>query len=141
MCVAAPRTAHVAELIFSTGQRLAAAPSLDVHDVACEIAQQIAAGNPRRQREPLRRRRLVDAALDFEVVPIEVGETNAVADQSQVLRAQAARPNSGARIVAQPCCAKVAAGGAPRGLRGNAVETAAVPATVSGEVSRFRPLR
>src|SRR6185295_8312199 len=60
------------------------------------------------QREPLLRGRLVDATFDFEVVPIEVGEANAIADQGQVLRAPIALPKIGARIVAQPLCAKVA---------------------------------
>ena len=60
----------------------AAAASFDVHDVARELAQQIAARDPRRQARTAARGWVVDAALDLEVVPIEIGETNAIADQS-----------------------------------------------------------
>jgi hypothetical protein len=50
--------------------------------VTREVAQQIAAGDPRRQREPLLVGRILDTALDLEPVPGEVGEANAIADQS-----------------------------------------------------------
>jgi len=47
---------------------------------------------------------LIDAALDFEVVPIEVGKTNAIANQSQVLCARWARLNSGAALSHAALC-------------------------------------
>jgi hypothetical protein len=55
---------------------------LGANDVAREVAQQVAAGDPRRQREPLLVSRIFDAAFDLEPVPGEVGEANAIADQS-----------------------------------------------------------
>jgi hypothetical protein len=53
----------------------------DVHDVACKIPEQVATGDPRRQRKPLLVGRTLDAAFDLEPVPIEVGEANAITDQ------------------------------------------------------------
>jgi hypothetical protein len=53
--------------------------------VAREVAQQVAAGYPRRQREALLGGRLIDAAFDLEVMPLEIGQANAITDQNQVL--------------------------------------------------------
>jgi len=59
-----------------------------VHDVAREVPQQVAPGDPGWQREALLGRRVVDAALDLEVMPVKIGEPNAVTNQGQVLRAR-----------------------------------------------------
>jgi hypothetical protein len=56
--------------------------------VARKIAQQVAAGNPRRQRESLFLGRRLDAALDLEPVPLQVGEANAITDQTRSLLEQ-----------------------------------------------------
>jgi hypothetical protein len=56
--------------------------------VTREVAQQVAAGNPCWQRQPLLFGRFLDSALDFEPVPIKIGEANAVADQSEVLSSE-----------------------------------------------------
>jgi hypothetical protein len=85
-----------------------------VHDVTREVPQQIASGNPSRQRKTLLVGRPIDAARDLEPVPIEIGKTNAITDQSGCLRCEALTEIEGG-IVAQPCCAKVAAGGARKG--------------------------
>jgi hypothetical protein len=55
-----------------------------VHDVTREVSQQVAARDPGRQEKPLLVRRALDAAFDLEPVPIEIGQANAVADQSEV---------------------------------------------------------
>ena len=87
----APRTAPVAAAGLLDGERLAPALRFDAHDVPREIAQQVAAWDPRRQREPLLVGRVLDAAFDLEPVPIEVGQANAIADQSWVPSARGAR--------------------------------------------------
>ena len=63
--------------------------------------------------------RVLDAALDLEPVPIEVGQTNAIADQSSGPCNARRAPKVGG-IVAQQRCAKVGRRRCPRGLRGNA---------------------
>jgi hypothetical protein len=63
-------------------ERLIAALRFRAHDMPSEVAQQIATGDPRRQGEPLLGSRVVDAAFDLEPVPIQIGQTNAVANQS-----------------------------------------------------------
>ena len=78
----APRTHHSAAPVLTTASDSRAALGLDAHDVPREIAQQVAARDPRRQREPLLVGRVLDAAFDLEPMPIEVGQTNAIADQS-----------------------------------------------------------
>jgi hypothetical protein len=63
-----------------------------------EVAQQVAAGDPSRQRETLFGGGIVDRAIDFEEMPVEVGESDTIANQGR-----APYQASSARIVAQPC--------------------------------------
>ena len=80
----APRTDHVAAAVFSTASDSRPLFASTLHDVAREVAQQVAAWDPCGQREPLLFGRVLDAAFDLEPMPIEIGEANAIADQSRV---------------------------------------------------------
>jgi hypothetical protein len=75
--------------------RAAAALRRDRDDVPRKLTQEVAARDPRRQHEALLRPRSVDAALDFEAMPVEVDRPDAIMNQSSSLRAA-----NGARILA-----------------------------------------
>src|SRR5690606_19700896 len=53
----------------------------DRYDVPRELAQQIAARHPRRQRHALLRGRILDAAIDLEAMTVQVGQADAILEQ------------------------------------------------------------
>src|SRR5204862_532723 len=73
------------------GQRLTRGRRLDPDDEARELAQQITARDPRREREALLGGGVVDSAFDLEQVPVEIGEANAIADQGRSPRDRSGR--------------------------------------------------
>jgi hypothetical protein len=103
---------------------LRAALRADRHDVPREVAQQITAGYPSRQREALLGGRAIDAALDLELVAVKIGESDAVANQGEFLRARApstprivAQANERLRRAADSVAPQGSARSAPRGAR------------------------
>jgi hypothetical protein len=110
------------------------AARLEPDDLPRKIAQQVATWDPGGQRNALFGGGVIDAAFDLEVVAVEIGKANAVSNQGLSSAARLRDP----RIVADLPIANRAARfyrGArrcPQGVKGNAVEAAAVPATVNG---------
>ena len=64
-------------------QSSSAAHGADRHDLAREVAEKVAARDPRRQRQALLRGGTVDSTFDLEMMAVEVRQTDAIPDQGE----------------------------------------------------------